>query len=112
MHSLRGIPLSDFRWPGGDFRDAGTLRLTPEDVEHKLGFSFERGVDDLDYYRALGLELPSGRRVVLNWYERAPEPRHLAVWADATDDLVLALSETLTGLGLPASAIAWQPAPN
>jgi len=60
MHSLRGIPLSDFRWPSGDFRDAGTLRLTPEDVEHKLGFSFERGVDDLDYYRALGLELPSG----------------------------------------------------
>src|SRR5690349_13002651 len=102
MHRFRLVPLSEFRWPSGDYRDAGTLRLTPHDIERRLAVSFDRGLDDLDYYRALALRLPSGRPVVLNWYERAPEPRQLSVLADASDDLAAALAETLESLALAA----------
>lgn len=110
VHRFRVVPLSAFSWPSGDYRDAGTLWLTPDDIERSLAISFQRGVDDLDYYRALALLLPTGRRVVLNWYERAPEPRQLSVLADASDDLAAALVETLDALALPADLVSWRPA--
>lgn len=110
MATFRIVPSSQqYRWPSGDYRPVALLAVTPEVLEARLGVTFEHGRDDLDEYRELGLELSSGRRVLLNWYERAPEPRGLDLWTDAADDPVAARDETLKALGLSTSTLLWVP---
>jgi hypothetical protein len=85
------------------------FRATPDDLTARLNLQFETGCDQLDYYRRVGLILPSGRRVVINWYERAPEPRGFTLHTDSEDDFVSAREETLAALELDRTAIMWVP---
>ena len=96
------------RWPSGLPRAAATLRLTPEEFSARTGIGFQAGCDDLDSFRAAGVELMSGRRVLLLWYERAPI-MDLELRIDSRDDPVAAREEALAAFGLSHDLIAWVP---
>ena len=80
----------------------------PEILTARTGLQFESGVDDLDYFRELGLELPSGRHVVLLWHERAPV-QGLCLQIDAGDDPASARADLLATLPLTESELIWVP---
>ena len=103
--------LDTSRWPSGIARSAAMFSVTPEELTARAGVVFEAGVDGLDYYRAVGLELPSGRRVHLVWNERAPV-LGLQLDADGADDLVAAREETMATLRLMPSELMWSPDPS
>jgi hypothetical protein len=111
MNSMQGqfrvFPLQGFRWPSGRHREASALHPPPAAFEIRLGLTFEVGNDDLDYYRALGLQLASGRRIVLNRYERGDGCTH--IWSDFADDPTAARLETVEALGLTERDVAWIP---
>ena len=89
----------DYRWPSGMDRSAGTFSTSPEVITARTGLEFDRDLDDLDYFRALGLELPSGRHVVLLWYERSPMPA-LSLQIDLADDPAAGRRDLMTVLEL------------
>lgn len=105
----RPFAIGAHQWPAGASQPAATLAVNPEVLADWFGVRFERGADERDDYRAAGLELPSGRRVMLWWYERAPEPRGMRVLADRNDDPAAACDETLMVLGLCAGDVMWRP---
>ena len=89
-------------------RSAGLLDVPPQFLETRE-LQFETGCDQLDYYRAIGLELASGRRVALWWYERAPEPRGLDVQVDSGDDVDEVRTELLAALKVDEARVIWTP---
>ena len=97
-----------YRWPSGDCRSAATFSITPEAMSARTGLKFESGVNDLDHFRAAGVELPSGRRVNLLWYERAPI-LSLELQIDSADDLAAAREELMRVLGVEARELSWMP---
>jgi hypothetical protein len=109
MGELRVIPPEEFRWPTGVWHSAGLVDAPPQRLEAQAGLAFHSGHDDLDYFRAAGVELPSGRRVVLWWYERAGPPHGLDLRVDAGDDPAAARAEALSALGLSARDLIWVP---
>jgi hypothetical protein len=96
-------------WNGVEERAAAKLRVTPEELEARCGITFERGHDELDFDRRAGVVLPSGQRVVLQWYERAPEPRGVVVYVDRAEAVATALDQTLAVLGLTTTEVLWIP---
>lgn len=98
----------DYRWPSGIDRAAATFPLTPEALTARTGLQFESGVDELDYFRAVGVRLPSGRHVELVWHERSPSPA-LALQVDAADDLANARAELMRTLDIQPEEVAWIP---
>ena len=109
MSAYRSIfTRGDYHWPSGMDRAAATFSVAPETVTERTGIAFESGVDDLDYFRAAGVELPSGRRVVLVWYERSPV-QGLVLEVDAKDDPAAALLETMAALKLEPTEVSWTP---
>ena len=80
----------------------------PEVLTARTGLQFESGVDDLDYFRELCLELPSGRHVVLLWHERAPV-QGLCLQIDAGDDPASARADLFATLPLTESELIWIP---
>ena len=96
----RTIALARFAWPTGECQRAADLAVSPDILDGWFGVPLENGVDGDEPFRAAALELPSGRRVQLRWYERAPEPRGMRLLADVTDDADAACDETLLVLGL------------
>lgn len=96
----RTIALSGFAWPTGECRRAADLAVSPEILDGWFGVPLEVGHEGEEPFRVAALELPSGRRVQLRWYEHAPEPRGLRLLADASDDPDQACEETLLVLGL------------
>ena len=98
----------DYRWPSGIDRSAGTFSTPPEAITARTGLEFERDLDDLDYFRAIGLELPFGRHVVLLWYERSPVPA-LSLQIDLADDPAAAREELMTVLGIRPGELSWIP---
>ena len=101
----------EYRWPSGIDRAAAVFALTPEEVTARSGLRFESGIDDLDYFRAVGLRLPSGRHAVLLWYERAPV-LGLSLQVDAADDPQAAREEVMSMLGLVPDELSWFPDSN
>ncbi len=109
MQKILVVPAKGFRWPSKNFKFAATFDVRPEQVESHLGVTFERHLEDgLGYYRGIGLDLPSGRRIALLWYESAPI-LWLRLLVDSADDLVAARGETLAMLGLTDAVVAWMP---
>jgi len=104
----RIFALDEHRWPSGIARSAAMFSTTPEAVTARTGVAFESGVDDLDYFRAAGVELPSGRRVLLLWYERAPV-LGLQLEIDSADDPAAARSEAMAALDLASDEVMWSP---
>ena len=100
--------LGDYKWPSGIDRSAAMFVTTPEILTARTGLQFESDVDDLDYFRELGLELPSGRHVVLLWYERAPV-QGLCLQIDAADDPVSARADLFATLPFSESELIWVP---
>lgn len=98
----------EYRWPSGLSRAAAMFVTPPEVITARTSVAFESGVDDLDYFRAAGLELASGRRVLLIWHERAPV-LGLALEIDSADDPVAARAETMAALDLTPADVMWQP---
>ena len=110
MHRVTTFALdSSTAWNGADERAAAKLRVTPEELEARCGITFEPGHDQLDFDRRAGLVLPSGQRVVLQWYERAPEPRGVAVYVDRAEGVSTAVDQTLAVLGLTTAEVLWIP---
>jgi len=108
----RPVSLNDdYRWPSGTSRTAAVFAVTPEAVTARIGLAFEAGVDDLDYFRAVALDLESGRRVLLTWYERSPVPG-LVLEIDGQDDPAAARAETLEALSLTLEQVQWIPEPD
>ena len=99
---------SEYRWPSGIDRSAGTFSTRPEHITARTGLEFESDHDDLDYFRAIGLELPSGRHVVLLWYERSPIPS-LSVQIESADDPIAARTDLMATLGLRPEEVSWTP---
>ena len=99
----------EHRWPSGIFRSAAVFSITPDELIARTGLPFESGVDDLDDYRAAGLELPSGRRVELLWYEHAPVAG-LELRVDLADDPAAAREEAMAALDVSAAEVLWIPA--
>ena len=97
-----------FRWPSGIDRAAAAFSTTPEALSARTGLQFEPGVGNLDYYRAAGVRLPSGRQVELVWHERSPVPA-LELRVDAADDPAAACQEVMGALGIQASEVSWVP---
>jgi len=89
-------------------RAAALFSTSPEEITARTGFEFEAGVDELDHFRAISLELPSGRRVRLLWHERAPV-LGLELDIDLADDLDDARIETMNALGIAQAELIWQP---
>ena len=85
------------------------LRATPDELEARHGISWLRGHDQLDRDRRAGVVLPSGQCVILQWHERAPEPRGVVVYVDRSDDLSGVRAETLAALGLTPDDVLWIP---
>jgi hypothetical protein len=109
MSSFRALTVEEFRWPSGGSRSAALLDAPPQAVEAACGLAFRAGLDDLDYYRAAGVELASGRRVGLLWRERAAEPHGLELLVDAADEPAAARAEVLAALGLDERCVIWAP---
>ena len=109
MADYRQLRSDELRWPSGSYRSAALLDLPPQALDASRGLTFYAGSDDLDYFRAAAVALPSGRRVALWWYERAPEPRGLELRIDAADDPAAARAEAFAALQLPHDAIVWVP---
>ncbi len=95
-------------WAPDACRAAAVLAISPEIMSGWFGVEFERAADAHPAYRAAGLELPSGRRVVLRWDDEAPEPRGLRLLADLRDDPAAACDETLLVLGLSPRDVMWR----
>lgn len=99
---------SEYRWQSGIDRSAGMFSTSPEIITARTGLEFERDVDDLDYFRAVGLELPSGRHVVLLWYDRSPV-QGLSLQIDLADDALAARQDVMATLGLSPDELLWVP---
>jgi hypothetical protein len=96
-------------WNGAGERAAAMFRITPDELEARCGISWLRGNDQLDFDRRAGLVLPSGQHVILQWYERAPEPRGVVLYVDRSDDLPGVRAQTLAVLGLANADVSWIP---
>ncbi len=97
-------------WPSGDCRPIGLLAVTPEQIEQILGAPLERGTEEgLGPWQGIGIRLQSGRIVGLLWYDFSPEPRGVAIEADAQDNFAEARQECLSTLGLAKSQLLWVP---
>jgi hypothetical protein len=108
-NGVRGyFSRAEYRWPNGYSRAAAMFAITPEELTTRTGVAFESGVDDLDYFRAVGLELSSGRHVLLLWHERTPV-LGLQLDIDLEDDPDNARAETMKALGISAAEVIWQP---
>ena len=94
-------------WKGAEERAGAKLRVTPEDLEVRCGITFERGHNQLDFDRRAGVVLPSGQRVVLQWYEREPEPRGVVIYVDRAEGVATAIAQTLAVLGLTTADALW-----
>jgi hypothetical protein len=109
VERYRQVPLNeDYRWPSGTSRAAAVFAVAPDVVTVRTGLAFEAGVDDLDYFRAVALDLGSGRRVLLTWYERSPVPG-LVLEIDGDDDPEAARAETMEALGVTPEEVQWIP---
>lgn len=95
-------------WAPDSCRAAAMLAISPEIMSGWFGVDFEQAADARPAYRAAGLELPSGRRVVLRWDDEAPEPRGLRLLADLRDDAAAACDETILVLGLSPRDVMWR----
>ena len=96
-------------WDSLGERAAAMLRTTPDDLEARHGIAWLRGSDQRDWDRRAGLVLPSGQRVILQWYKRAPEPRGVVLYVERSDNLSAVRAETLAVLGLTQRDVLWIP---
>lgn len=109
MPTIREVfPRGAYDWPSGLARAIATFRVTPEALQARTGIVLLPGCDELDQFRAAGLELVSGRRVLLLWHERAPV-QELVLEADWADDVLEARSEAMAALGLSKAEVSWVP---
>lgn len=95
-------------WPSGTGKAIAVLRLGPEELTARYSLRFVEDYDNLDYYVASGVRLPSGRRVVLLRHRGNPDPGTV-VEADSRDNSSEARRELLDALGLAEEAFAWTP---
>jgi len=100
------IARSELRWSTAPPRALAAFAFTPTELSGRLGCTFERGSDDLDHFQALGLRLPSGRDVLLLWYERAPV-KLTSIEVDGADSAEAALREFFAVTGLRRDEIVW-----
>ena len=99
----------NYRWPSGRSYEAAVFAVTPDVLMARTSLVFEAGIDDqLGPTQGAGVALPSGRRVLLMWYEQSPVPG-LALEVDGSDDPQTARDEVMTALGLRSDEVAWTP---
>ena len=99
----------EYRWPSGRSREAAVFTVSPDALMGRTSLAFEVGIDDqLGPTRGAGVALPSGRRVLLMWYENSPVPG-LALEIDGSDDPEMARREVMSALGLRPDEVAWAP---
>lgn len=97
--------VSEGKWPSGREKAIGVLRFSPSDLE-ALGLEFTSGADDLDTFKQAGLQLYSGRLLLLMRYANDSAPG-TTVLADSVDDAAAAREELLLSLALPADSYSW-----
>jgi hypothetical protein len=95
-------------WPSGASRPIGVVTLSPEDLERSYAIKFFEDYDNLDYYRAASVRLPSGRVVLLIRHRGSPTPGTV-LEADSRDNPDSARAEFLAASGLPNSVFSWRP---
>lgn len=106
----RSFSVVAAEWPADRCLPAAMLAVSPEIMSGWFGVEFagpaERGATG----RTAGVELPSGRRVLLRWDDAEPEPRAMRLLADRADDPEAACDEALLVLGLSAHDVIWRAA--
>lgn len=93
-------------YPSGYGEVAAVLDLNLEDVAERYSLNLYRGADNLGYYTAAAIQLPSRRRVGLLRHEGLPLGE-TELHADAHDDPDAAMRELLDALDLPRSTCSW-----
>ena len=99
----------NYRWPSGASRPAASYMITPDALMARTDLVFEPGIEEgLGPILGAGVALPSGRRVLLLWYEEAPV-RQLILEIDAGDHPALACAEVMAALGMRPEELMWIP---
>ncbi|HST61686.1 MAG TPA: hypothetical protein VLK84_23475 [Longimicrobium sp.] len=93
-------------WPSGYGEIIAMIPMAPESLVDRYALELFEGSDNLGYYDAAVIQLPSGRRMGLAHRRGVPEPG-VEVHADVQDDTSDAVHELLEVLGLPHSAVSW-----
>lgn len=97
-------------WPADRCTPAAVLAISPEIMSGWFGVEFGAPADRGATGRTAGVELPSGRRVLLRWDDAEPEPRAMRLLADRADDPDAACDEALLVLGLSSHDVIWRAA--
>jgi len=94
------------RWPSGYGEVIAMIHVAPESLVERYSLELFEGSDNLGYYDAAMIQLPSGRRVGLVRHRGDPTPG-IEVHADIQDNTTDAVREVLQVLGLPNSTVSW-----
>ncbi len=89
--------VNDGRWPSGRSWAIGVLTKQPDEIENVYGIVFTRKRDDLDAFAEAGVQLPSGRIILLMKYDG--DAMGTTVFADAADDVEEARAELVSVFG-------------
>jgi hypothetical protein len=84
----------------------GLLRLAPDELRDLYALDFVQDSDDLDYFEASVIRLPSGRLVALLRHRGNPAPG-TEILVEASDDRTAARAELLRALNLPLQSLSW-----
>ena len=102
---FRQIPVDDVAF---QLTPVATVRLAPDDIERRLGVTFEEGVDDFGKSDAVLLELGAGNQYLLIRYRHSPDldtDVHGSVRAPNVRTLV---QEFLRATDVRETELSWQ----
>jgi hypothetical protein len=93
-------------WPSGYGDVVAVLDIPLAELAELHALQPYEGSDNLGYYRAVALRLPSGRRIGLLHHAGVPDG-DTEVHADARDDPADVLDEVIRTLGMAPTACSW-----
>jgi|GEM_PF-5880953 len=93
-------------WPSGYGEAIAMIDVAPERLVDCYGLELFEGADNLGYYRAAAIRLPSGRMLGLLHHVGAPY-QGVEVHGDMHEDAQEAAAELLQAMELPESAVTW-----
>lgn len=93
-------------WEGGDHRPLIILHLEPEQLETRLGITFQLSTEDLDIFQWAGLQLDTGDQFLLTKHFHSPG-MGTQVDVGLYADNVVALDRFLRATGITMEEIKW-----
>jgi len=92
-------------WPSGQDKPAAQLRFTAKEMRRRLGPPLS-DADDLGSFQQWGLQLSSGRLVLLAQYDDTPE-EGIVAYIDSQDNVHEALAELSRAFDFESSDFIW-----